>query len=57
MEKLSKFELASIFGGSDPNCEYLQDKAILHKELDNPEDEDKWWDEWAEDWLDCVSKL
>lgn len=57
MKILSNDKLTNLFGGSDPNCDYLQVKANLHEKLEDQEAEDRWWDEWAEDWIDCVSKL
>lgn len=57
MKILSNDKLTNLFGGSDPNCDYLQFKADLHKKLETQKAEDEWWDEWAEDWIDCVSKL
>lgn len=57
MKILSNDKMFNLFGGSDSNCDYLQVKANLHKELEDKDAENEWWDEWAEDWIDCVSKL
>lgn len=55
MKKISEQDLIKLLGGtSTGKCDYLQNMAAEHEELEDEAAENAWWDAWAEAFERCA---
>jgi len=55
MNKISELDLTKLMGGvTMEGCDYLQEMAAEHEELDDQEAEDAWWEAWGEAFERCA---